>query len=168
MGHISVIRHTRERCPLYDSAIYVYVIYHIAALYSYTVLALNSITIGNSAHSFFKLSSNFNIKIVFHSVDQRNKPVVLNLYTASRVVVHCSSSYLWKIPFCINHQKRCFPAASISHNHNFQFFYLFSGSTISSLGTVLCHLASKTIKQVPDKTELKSLPPQLSEIHSKT
>lgn len=55
---------------------------------------------------------------------------------------HGSFSYLWKITFGINHQKWCFPAASISHYHNFKLLSYFCG-TITSHRTVLSHFASK-------------------------
>lgn len=55
---------------------------------------------------------------------------------------HGSFSYLWKITFGINHQKWCFPAASVSHYHNFKLLSYFCG-TITSHSTVLSHLASK-------------------------
>lgn len=78
---------------------------------------------------------------------------------------HWSSSYLWKITFSINHQKRCFPAASISNNHNFQFTSLFY-STVTSPNTVLSHFVLQAVKQTPGETGLKILPPDLHEIHS--
>lgn len=60
-----------------------------------------------------------------------------------------SSSYLWKITFSINHQKWCFPAASISHYHNFKLFSFLCGA-ITGRSTVLCHVRLQTIKQGED------------------
>lgn len=72
------------------------------------------------------------------------------------------SSYLWKIPFGVNHQKRCFPAASVPHYHNFKFLSLFCVTTAGP-GTVLCHvLPLNKVKQVPGRTRQKMLPPDWS------
>lgn len=77
-----------------------------------------------------------------------------------------SSAYLWKITFSINHQQWCFPTASISHYHYFELLSSLCGTT-SSRSTVLHHLASKTIKQVPSRTGLRSLPPHLGQVHGR-